>query len=235
MYSFKKSSLIIVSLLLLTGCARDKNISPSSEFMSRPDTIVIAQVSGIEKASYYKTGGQGLLDQAINSAVCSEMQTKIQEIPSAPILENKYYGNFGDAFKNKGFEVKVEEYPISRETLREPQNNDEKYAPYDFSYLKDDYDVNYAIILDAGSFGVARNYYGFIPLGAPIGTAHLNVYLVDLTDNSIVGESHYTAAEIIAGDWDVSPDYPAVMKAARRSLEKALDESYIVFFGKEPK
>ncbi len=110
------------------------------------------------------------------------------------------------------------------------EQKEDKSAPYDFRFLKDKNLAHYALIIDPHTFGVQREYYGFIPISSPKGYANLSIYLINLKDNSIIGEYRASVVEKVEGERDSPPDYTAVVNASKNALAKALSDAYIFFF-----
>jgi hypothetical protein len=214
---------------LVSACSTRENVKIPQTFISKPATLVMTHLSGLEKPGYYKAGRQGLADYAISQLMTMDMREKIEEIDAGMIMEDYYYKRFGGTFESKSFKVEMVKDPIKKEHLTSFQNDDLKYAPYDFRFLKNKSAADYAIIVEPHAFGVQRPYYGFIPTGKPMGYANLSIYLVNLSDNSIVGEYRTSIEEQVHGEWDAPPDYSALVNATKNALAKALSDAYVFF------
>lgn len=112
----KKGILSCIGLvILLSGCTTQRQNSKIHPLcMAEPSSIVITQVSGLEKPGLYKTGNQGLLDLAISNIVTSSVSEKIESIDARPIVERNYYGPFENVFANQSFKVIKDNTPMSR-------------------------------------------------------------------------------------------------------------------------
>lgn len=230
----KKYQIIIgclFNVILLAGCNNERDnakIHPS--FFSEPHSVMITHVSGLEEPGYYQIGSQGLLDYAINSAISNSMYQKIKEIDASSILEEYYYDRYASAFSERSFTVTKANKAIDKKLLAPPLKKDSQHAPYDFKSLQDKHGTEYALILEPKIFGVQRSYYSFVPISKPSGVAQINMYLVNLSDNSIVGEYQTKAQDVTVGDWDTPPHYTTLVNASKNALAKALSEGYIFFF-----
>ena len=225
----------MVMALLLTGCATHReNAKIHPAVIAKPSSVVMAQVSGIEKPDLYKIGNQGLLDMMINDAMTSSVTEVIQKIDGQHIVDDFYFEAFERTFDSNQFKVKKAAAVINRKDLKEHAVDEAEFAHFDFRSLKNQYDVEYALILQPRGFGAVRQYHGFIPLGAPKGLAELLIYLVKLDDNSLVGY-YNTAVELpVKGDWDNPPRYSAMTTASKRALKKALVDAHQYLFNPMP-
>ncbi len=134
--------------------------------------------------------------------------------------------------EGKFFKVKELKNIIKKGNLQSSPVNDVKYAPYDFRFLKNESGADYALVLDPRAFGLSRSYYGFVPTSPPAGYANMSVYLVNLSDNSIVGEYGTIIQEETYGEWDTPPEYKGLVAATKNVLSKVLNDAYGFFFQK---
>lgn len=228
---FQKYISFVFAATFLVSCAtKRENLEINNAFFSQPSTVVIAQISGLDKPEYYKTGNQGLLEFAICEAVGNSISKKIHEIKASPIVEEYYYNAFRKAFESKGYKPIIATSALDREELKRFAQNEEKYAVYDLISLKNQYKANYAMILAPHAFGAKRSYYSFVPTSAPCGYAEVKFYLVNLTDNSIVGHYNGSMEMPVVGEWDNPPEYPELVRASQDSLIKVIKNAYAYFF-----
>lgn len=229
---FQKVAQVCALALVLTGCStthRD-NMGLQNNCIHKKSHVVIARISGLEKPGFYTGGAQGLLDVAINSAVTSEVADKMAAMDTKILLEEKYYGPFEKFLSQHCLEVSKMYDPIDRDKLAPPPINEVKYAPYDFKDLKKT-GANYALILDPITFGVVRYYYSFIPLGPPKPVSDIKLYIVRLSDNTLVGHYNVRKDIEVQGEWDNPPEYKELIETIEESLSKALEEADMYFFG----
>lgn len=239
MKHFTKIGFILCIAAFLTGCATRPNVMPPASFTSHPKKILIAQLSDFENAIYIPPGrntNQGLIIDLIDLAIiynAADIGPSVCRLISAPIIDEHYSKRFNAFYQGHNFDVTFAEKPIRKDQLDPSRIKEDKYAPYDFSYLKDQYHVDYALILDITKFSATRLGY----LAKPHGRSSVKAYLVNLLDNSIVGE--YSTKEITEAPkekWDTPPEYYALTQAVRHTLINALDQLYDVFStGKLPK
>ena len=227
-----KQLTAVFVFLFLVGCAGRQDMEISKDVLNKPSSIVIAQIEGLETRGFYKEGGQGIVDVLISEAMTSSVTEGLKKIESTEIVEEHYFKPFEIAFLNKSFTVNKLSEKLKRDSLCKYEGDHEKCATLDFRLLKDKHNAEFALVLDPKLFGTIRNYYGFIPTGAPKGYADLTVYLVRLEDNTILGHYNANVRVDIKGDWDTPPDYTELVKASKAALTTALNNAYSHFFVK---
>ncbi|MCA0370608.1 MAG: hypothetical protein LCH26_05865 [Proteobacteria bacterium] len=232
MNKLAKIMLPLLCLGLLTGCAiKRDNMEIHDACLENSGTVVIAQIEGFEKPGFYMDGQQGLVDFAINKVVTGGACDAVEAIDTKPIIQEGYYKSFGNTFESHCFKVKELREPLKRSKLQDHAVSDAKFAPYDFTFLKKEYDADYALILDPRQFGTTRKYYGFIPMGRPKPLSVFTLYLVDLKDGSLKG--HYNSDTLLDGpeDWDSPPTFKPLVDSIVRLLEKGLDDAHLYLCG----
>jgi len=222
--------ICLVFMIFISGCSTRENVPISQTFFAKPSKVMIAQISGFEKPGFYRRGQQGIVDFVISDLMTTTLQEELSKINSQDVLENYYYKMYSTILTSCSCKETAYKHPISKETLQSSPIEDEQHAPYDFRFLKKNNGSEYAFIVEPHVFGISRPYYGFIPTGSPVGYAHLSIYLVNLSDNSILGEYTTIVEEKAAGEWDAPPQYSSLMKACKDALAKALSNAYIFFF-----
>lgn len=230
MIFFKKSRFILLSLALalLGACARENmRISPTV-FYEKPK-VLVGQMSGFEEAHFYKEGTQGWADMIINHVITSPASDRLKNINIQPLLDEAFYIPFQGALANKATWVRKLEKTIFKEELCS-LSHEEKISPYDFSFLKHQYDADFALIIDPHNFGSSRNYYGFIPLGAPVGVANFSIYFVRLCDNTLFGLYNSENSTPVQGDWDSPPEYYELIQSIKSALSNGLKDGFGFLF-----
>ncbi len=231
MLKFKNLFIYLALSILVSGCSTTRqNFQVNKDFFNTPTTIVVLQTTGLEEPQFIKTGAQGILEQAINSAVTAKPKNKLKEIDTQTIVDTHYYKTSEQLLKCYSFNVIKNSELLKKEKLAKPPVDGVQYAPYDFRSLKMQYGANYALILEPKIFGVTRHYYSVMPMGRPRGYASLNLYMVNLEDNSLAG---YYTTEVhtdIDGNWDSPPEYNELTTASENSLIKALDQGHKYLF-----
>lgn len=187
---YKKILSAIAVIFMLAGCAstpQRTNLRIDQSIFKAKPKVVILKLDETQKPVYLKAGDQGLLDVAINSAFSSDVEESLKLINLDPILEKIYYEKFNYTFKNMGGKITIEKLPILSKDFVKVDDSLINLAPLDFSSLSQKYKADYALILSIKSYGLIRSYYGFIPTGAPSAFACVELYLVNLKDNSLAG------------------------------------------------
>ncbi len=227
----KKLFYVLSLVILLGGCATKRtNLILSDNFLQTASTIVIVEVSGLEKPVYYKDGDQKFLDVLINEAFAKAITKKLEKIDVREVVIQDYYDLFHKSFSLRKFKIVPGLKHISAKDLGEPPVDKADHAPHNFQFLREKYHAEYALILHPTVFGLTRSYYSFIPLGPPEGYADLTVYLVNLRDNSLEGYYHSVAHVSVEGKWDEEPDYTNLMNASKNALTTALNQAHSHFF-----
>lgn len=217
--------------ILIVGCSNNRNnVEISPTHFNKPSTIALAQISGLEKPYFLKTGNQGILDFAINEVITDSVSYKVSQIDAKPIVFEHYYQPFQRSFTLKSFNVTQVPNVLVKDQLKKPPLTGDQYAPYDFRFLKTQYGVDYALVLEPRAFGTIRSYYGVIPTSAPSGYSDIKIYLIKLIDNTIAGYYNSKIDVAVKGDWDVPPDYTALVNASKESLIQALKNAQAYFF-----
>ncbi len=67
--------------------------------------------------------------------------------------------------------------------------------------------------------GATRDYYGFIPLGAPKAICILEGELINVKNNKILWRYKTEISSSIDGPWDQPPLYPNFTAALRRAIK----------------
>jgi len=228
---FKNSFCFLAIACFLAGCAVNRENQPiNQQIFDKPSTIAVAQLSGLEEPHYYKAGNQGLLDIAVTAMMTDSITKRIQEISATSIVNEHYYNTFKASFEKKSLGVKIVPYVLDKKDLEPFHKNEEIYAPYDLMFLKIKYNAEYALILDPQIFGLKRSYNGFVPVSEPYGYADIKFYIVNLTDNSIVGHYNGKSEISVPAEWDDAPDYPELVRAATDALTKVIKDAHRYFF-----
>ena len=228
---YRHLTRLVLVAVLLTGCATQRDNMPFRDGMTeKPSTVVITEVSGLETPCYIKAGTQGLLMFMMNEVMAQSIEKKIKILKVQSVVDSHYYEAFRQGLEHQGFQVRKSSDLLRKETLQKPPIDDSKHAPYDFRFLKEKFDVEYALVLEPISVGLIRHYYDCIPLGAPKGYTDLLIYLVNLNSNLLEGYYHAVVKLPIEGEWDTPPEYDALMNSAQNALVKALREAYTYFF-----
>ncbi len=215
---------------LLAGCAvRRENQEINKQIFAKPSTVVIVQVSGLEKPVYFRdSGNTGLIGALLVEMMGISAAQKVSEIDPSPLVADHYHGPFRKFFEEKNFKVKLLPSPLKRDALT-AGSSDPVFSPVDFRFLRNEHGVEYALIIDPEFFGVYRT----IGLGgSSVAKARLKFYLVNLASNALVGYYNADVTESVLGDWDTPPDYRELTASVKIALIRALNDAYRYFSAK---
>lgn len=213
--SLLKAFAILTFMGFLSGCASEPNIPMQDQFwQAKQDKIAIAKTKTITPA-LYKTGNQGLLDLAINSAMTHKLDNKISE------SDVSWYEKLPHQFA-----LKLQKRNKVADEVATVINDDAK----NYRSFVSRVGANELLVIDLENFGAIRNYYAFIPTGAPKAFCQLTGKLIDTTTNKILWRHRATSTEEVNGPWDQPPYYPNVTKAIRVAANNAQEELLDSFF-----
>tara|TARA_R110002050_G_scaffold847_2_gene5894 strand:- start:12465 stop:13202 length:738 start_codon:yes stop_codon:yes gene_type:complete len=225
---FQKSISFLLVLCLLSSCADKRdNLKIDDSVFTKPSTVVITQIYGLERPAYYTDpGNSGLIGAFLADIIQNDdAAQEVREINSSSIVEKYYYNAFKKGFENKNFNVRISETSFKKRKLI-GKNRDAKKAPWDFKFLKTLHNAQYALVLSPQYFGV-HAYTGLWV--DPRAETRLNLYLVNLDDNTLVGcYNAYITSPV--SNWKTPPDYDTLTTAVKNSLIMALRNALAFFF-----
>ncbi len=211
----RSNLFILMGAALLSGCATEKNIPMSEKFWeNKPEQMVIAE-SKAEKPALYKVGNQGLLDMAINSVMTKTMNEQIGK------SDETWYHSLPQEFANR-----LQKNNIKVHAVSEVIGDDEKTYPAFAARLSADE----LLVIRLEAFGATRNYYSFIPTGAPKAYCELYGELVNEKNHTVLWRHRAMASEMVQGPWDQPPAYPNLMQAIKLAASNAQEELLDSFF-----
>jgi hypothetical protein len=234
---------IIILGIIVSGCASNReNMVLSDKFKANPGSVLVTEISGFENPIYHveeaqaSNSGSILLDalvsvasSAINSSSSTAGREAVACIDAEPILEDDYFKPFMLSLQSKGFNPQKGN-TIKTAELKEYESKEEKYAPYDFRFLKDRYGTKYALVLEPHFFG-AKHAGTFCN---PIASTTIVIYAIDLESNNLEGYFK-TAVEIKMQDNWEEKDYQGFIKTTVEALEKALKQAHDFLFAEKQK
>jgi hypothetical protein len=228
-----KKIISVCAVAILVGCTTPRTPKKIDHniYKSNP-TIVIAQLEPTPKAGYVKLGDQKLLDSLINHCVAGDVHDELERITLRSSLDKMFFDNFQKSFKEKNVKVIVDKNPLHLKSFMPTDKEQLHLAPYEFKRLKESYKADYALILQIFSFGVVREYYGFIPAEAPNAYIEFEMYLVNLDNNLLVGYSRQTIENRKSADGWVGHDAREIGDLVIKHVENSLENSrqYLVNF-----
>ena len=206
---------MLANALLLTGCASEKNIAMSETFWKdKPQHLAVAESKSITPA-LYKTGNQGLIDLAINSAMTKTMNEQIGR------SDERWYQSLPREFANR-----LQKRNINLQVVADAVSDDEKTYPAFAARLGADE----LLVIRLEAFGATRNYYSFIPTGAPKAYCVLFGELTNEKTHTVLWRHRAMASEMVQGPWDQPPNYPNLMNAIKLAASDTQEELLDSFF-----
>lgn len=215
---FSRIFLVALSLLFIAGCSSSrKNIKLNDEFWqnNKNHKIVIAKVKK-PKAGLTKTGSQGILDFAINSAVTNSFDkhlTNYADLNWYDQMPNKFASGLNER------NITAQIYPTALK--------DSKLKNTNFVF---EMEGNKLLTIELENIGAIRNYYSVIPTGAPKAYCVIKGELIDQTDKKVLWRHIMTVEEPVQGEWDQPPYYPNFNKALAHATTLAQEEIIDSFF-----
>ncbi|HKB73722.1 MAG TPA: hypothetical protein VKC82_05560 [Burkholderiales bacterium] len=210
-------ALVLAWVALLGGCATGyKPIQLEASFWQDRQSVVGVVTETIPEPAAQMTGGQGLLDVAINRGNAGPMVDQLKRLDikrAAAISENLANGLSGRGIKvNKLETIDVKKFPDFKHEV-----SPALYASRNFQELKAQ-GIDRLLLVSVVNIGTVRPYYGFIPMGPPRATFAVKGQLVDLKDNKLLWYNSQSATAVIAEPWDQEPDFPNLSAAVLKNL-----------------
>jgi len=176
----KKVILLYVSLFLITSCVSKVALSP--EYWKTPSKVGV--FVNVNKPHKFKEGSQGLLDMAVTSG--DKYQEALDLIGQQIQPKDELVNLYSDILKSKGKEIVIVNETFDPKTAQKFKGNKQegkKYSVYDFSNLKDKYNIDELLFINV-DYGFMISYYGMIETGK---SAYFsaNTNLINLADQSL--------------------------------------------------
>lgn len=227
-------SMVLAGTLLLAGCAHPvPNVPLNSSFWNQKGQTVGVNIAHPEKTGFYKLGQVGLLDDGIDNLMTSDSRNYVEKLALAPF--NKVQFTFVDGLNKRGMKAHVIKAKIDLTKLKESgAKNPKTEALLDFRPLAGLANANYLLIMNVTEAGIARKYYGVIPLGNPVAIFNVEGRLVNLTTNAILWRDQVHELAPIGSNWDSPPKYTALKQAYMRALTSARSDLLLDFFNQMP-
>lgn len=211
--------LLVISALattvFLTGCATEQNIPLADNFWQHSKQKVAIAKTTAPTPQLYQTGNEGLLDVAINNAVNHKLNNYLSHADTSwyPALP----ANFAQGLKQRH---------MSASLLDSELNPDQD----NYKNLVGRIDSDTLLVIKLQALGVKRNYYSFIPTGAPQAFCQLKGELINVNTNKVLWRYKASISEAIQGPWDQPPNYPNMTKAINVAVNSARQELLDSFF-----
>jgi len=207
--------VIGLGMTLLTGCAGKRNIPLAENFWQEKQQKIRVASFKAPEPQMHTVGQQGLVDLAINSAMNNQMNKAIKNI------DISWYAmlpeNFSGQLKKHHMNVTLHPQPIdtskkSRDAILGQAAGDK------------------LLTLELRAVGARRDYYGFIPTGAPQAYCVLVAEMVDPKDKKVLWRHETEILQPVEGAWDQPPNYPNFTRALQVAVNDAKQELLDSFF-----
>ena len=223
-----KPSVGIFIVLLLAGCATtpQPEISLANNYWDNPDQNVGVYVGLAKIPQFYMEGDVRLLDYAINAGVMSALTNHLEklDISDYSILRDE----IADILSDQGKSVKLliennltDDFPSFEDRNKEDTIY---YAIKDYTELKKKLGIDQLLIIKPSRIGIARAYYGFMPMGDPRAVFEVHGELVDLQTNQLLWYANVKHEKYSSGNWDEPPSYPGLTNSFYSALEETKRE-----------
>jgi hypothetical protein len=213
----------ICILLSLTACAAQLVELPQDFWQGSAKSVGIIFVKP-PAMDAHRRGGQGLLGVVINESVTDSVSKHLASLNFETLEKSRSQIKAHIEARGSTAIVIPKYYEASDAYLLPKEKRPKGHFDYDLSSIRDQYAINYLLMIQVYAAGSIRDYYRFIPTSDPSGYINATVTIVDLSDNGIVfNERIVEEVRVEEGlEWD-DPDngYPALTSAVQKALENA--------------
>ena len=230
-----KKIVSMVLMLGLVGCATvQKPVALDNHFWENRKPVIGLAKSVVPKPDAFMTGNMGLLDIAINRGNAKSLITHLEKMDYSKV--QTIDKEFSEQLQERGFQVKKIDQAIDLQKMQKFSGKSEtvQYAEYDFRSLKSN-NIDYLLLLAVERVGTVRNYYGFMPTGAPMADFKYKGFLVDLNTNELKWYVDDVSNMSVAEPWDQVPDFANVTTAVNTNVDRGIDSLGNAFFGSQLK
>ncbi|RZT36861.1 hypothetical protein [Cupriavidus agavae] len=221
---------LLLAASILSGCAVvQKPIPATSAIFEQKESTVVVAIEKMPEPGQVMLGSQGLLDIVINranaKAIVDRLQTQdFSQVSGLP-------QSFRSGLESRQIKVVMIDAALDTETMPKfTEGSGEGIALRDYRPLAKQYKADKLLLITPRSLGTVRSYYGFMPLGAPMGYIALTGQLVNLSTNKLEWYDRVEVQTAALGEWDQAPEYDNLMKAVDESTRGAVGRLRGSFF-----
>jgi len=210
-------SVAALSLLLLVGGCAPQPLKVDQTFWSKPGQRIGLALTVPAKANASRAGAQGLLDQAINSAMAGSLEAHLATV-NITALNNIVYA-VSDSLKKRG-QTPVVLGLVTPGALQpfKTEGSNKDYGSKDLRPAGKDKQLDAILLVEVTAVGTLRSYYGFVPISAPAGYVAADSQMVDARSNKLIWRALNTQAQPVVGEWDTPPAYANVDQAIATAI-----------------
>ncbi|MGT2510048.1 hypothetical protein [Cupriavidus basilensis] len=169
-------------------------------------------------------GAQGILDYAINKANAQAIVERLQRQDFSVVKALPQ--EFAKGLESRQIKVVLVPEPLDMEQLKKfTEGSGDGVAEMDYRPLAKQYGADRLLLVAPRWLGTARQYYGFMPLGAPEGYVSLVGQLIDLRTNRLQWYEPVRVNTPVTGEWDEAPEYANLMKSVDESTQAAVSKA----------
>ena len=212
----------------MTGCA--SNLIPSNDIYTTGGTVALMWEAP-EHARTYDIEQGGLLGALAGAALASKVHKYVAELKTItvdPVAQDHYLAPYSKALTDRGMQTNLIKLAVDHKELREKGKKDRAQSPYDFSFLKEE-NVDYVMFLSVNTFGIQRHTGMGVSAFKPQPKAGFKLFLIDTSDNSIVGRYKFKKLNLLSENWKAN-DFEIYKKEIKGVLIEGLEEAYFAFF-----
>lgn len=226
------SAFIALALTMagLTGCATPQPpVGMAAEVWQERNEVIGIALTELPKPDTVLAGNQGLLDLAVNASMAASLTEKVRTWDVSALKSSPQ--DIQQALEQQGYKTKVLDH-LDITGLKELSAK-EGYAELDYRPLKSKEGIDKLVLILPVVAGTYRTYYGMMPTSEPVAQVAVNSFVIDLDDNRLLHYQPLVNQRSAAGEWDESPDYPALTNAFYQALDIS-QESLLVPFTQAP-
>lgn len=212
----------VVLFMGLIGCGPSRVALRPSFWKETHHKVGVATLAPPQLAAY-RTGNQGLLDEAINSAMAGSLEEHLQRLDASGFatMADQYVEKLDErGFSARKLSQTVE--PLKLQPFEATGSGE--FAERDMRPLAEKEGIDTLILLSLQQCGTTRAYYGFIPLGAPKAYCVGKGEMIDLKTNQVQWRAFpesANATQDVVGEWDEPPHFTNVTAAINRTVTQS--------------